>query len=59
MTRDDVYAELGQIVAGRAHDGEHFLFDSTGCGFQDTAAASIVYDRAVEQNRGAEVNLAR
>ena len=59
MTRDDVYAELGEIVAGRAHEGEQFLFDSTGCGFQDTAAASIVYDRAVQQQRGTEVNLAR
>ena len=63
MTRADVYAELGEIVAGRkpgrTRDDEQFIFDSTGCGFQDTAAASIVYDRAVEQGRGLEVNLAR
>src|SRR5205823_3829403 len=63
MTRDDIHAELGEIIAGRkpgrTRDDEHFIFDSTGCGFQDTAAASIAYDRALEQKRGAEVNLAR
>jgi ornithine cyclodeaminase/alanine dehydrogenase-like protein (mu-crystallin family) len=63
MTRDDVHAELGEIVAGRkpgrTRDDEQYIFDSTGCGFQDTAAASIVYDRAVGQKRGMEVNLAR
>jgi ornithine cyclodeaminase/alanine dehydrogenase-like protein (mu-crystallin family) len=63
MTRSDVHAELGEIVAGRkpgrTRDDEHFIFDSTGCGFQDTAAASIVYDRALEQKRGTEVNLER
>jgi len=63
MTREDVHAELGEIVAGRkpgrANGDERFIFDSTGCGFQDTAAASIVYDRAIEQKRGTEVNLAR
>ena len=63
MTRDDVHAELGEIVAGRrpgrTRDDEQFLFDSTGCGFQDTAAASIVFDRAVQQRRGTEVDLAR
>ena len=63
MTRADVYAELGEIVAGRKRgrtsDDEQFIFDSTGCGFQDTAAASIAYDRAVQQKRGREVNLGR
>ena len=63
MTRDDVHAELGAIVAGRksgrTRDDEQFIFDSTGCGFQDTAAASIAYDRAIQQKRGTEVNLAR
>ena len=63
MTRADVHAELGEIVAGRkpgrTRDDEQFIFDSTGCGFQDTAVASIAYDRAVQQKRGLEVNLAR
>ena len=63
MSRGDVYAELGAIVAGkkpgRTRDDEVFIFDSTGIGFQDTAAASIAYDRAIGSGRGLEVNLAR
>jgi alanine dehydrogenase len=63
MTRDDVYAELGAIVAGRkpgrVNDDDVIIFDSTGIGFQDTAAASIAYDRAVKAGRGLEVNLAQ
>jgi ornithine cyclodeaminase/alanine dehydrogenase-like protein (mu-crystallin family) len=63
MSRDDVHAELGAIVAGRkpgrTRDDEVFIFDSTGIGFQDTAAASIAYDRAIRGGRGLEVNLAR
>jgi ornithine cyclodeaminase/alanine dehydrogenase-like protein (mu-crystallin family) len=63
MSRDDVHADLGEIVAGkkrgRENDDEVFIFDSTGAGFQDTAAASIAYDRAIEQKCGIEVNLAR
>ena len=56
MTRDDVRAELGAIVAGRERgresDDEIIIFDSTGAGFQDAAAASIAYERAIEQGRG-------
>ncbi|HWW62262.1 MAG TPA: ornithine cyclodeaminase family protein [Thermoanaerobaculia bacterium] len=63
MTKHDVHAELRDILngrkPGRTNDGEVFIFDSTGVGFQDTAAASIAYDRAVEQHRGLEVDLAR
>jgi alanine dehydrogenase len=51
MTRDDVRAELGAIVAGRVQgrltDDEIIIFDSTGAGFQDTAAAALVYERAI------------
>ena len=50
MTRDDVRAELGAIVAGSAEgrrdDAEIIIFDSTGAGFQDAAAAAIAYERA-------------
>lgn len=56
MTRNDVRAELGAIVAGRAtgrrNDDEVIVFDSTGAGFQDAAAASIAYERALERRRG-------
>ena len=51
LKRDDVRAELGAIVAGRApgrrSDDEIIIFDSTGAGFQDAAAAAIAYERAI------------
>jgi ornithine cyclodeaminase/alanine dehydrogenase len=60
MTRDDVHAELGAIVAGREKGRlgaeEIVVFDSTGAGFQDAAAASIAYERAIERNRGTRVS---
>jgi ornithine cyclodeaminase/alanine dehydrogenase-like protein (mu-crystallin family) len=59
MSRDDVHAELGAIVAGRARgresDDEIIIFDSTGAGFQDAAAASIAYERAVERGVGTKL----
>jgi len=58
MTRDDVYAELGEVVAGtkrgRTSDDEVIVFDSTGMALQDVAAAAIVYERAVAAGRGVE-----
>ena len=47
MTTQDVHAELGEIVAGRkpgrANDAEITVFDSTGTGLQDVAAAVAAY----------------
>jgi alanine dehydrogenase len=47
----DVYAELGEIVAGekqgRAKDDEIIIFDSTGMALQDAAAAIVVYENAL------------
>ena len=61
MTRGGVYAELGEIVAGRKpgreRDDEVIVFDSTGMALQDVAAASIVYDRAVARGAGVRVAL--
>ena len=60
--RDHVRAELGEVVAGkkrgRISDDEIVIFDSTGAGFQDTAAAAIVYERARERGIGTEVRFA-
>ena len=46
MTRGDVHAQLGEIVAGRkagrTGDGQITIADLTGVGFQDTAIASAV-----------------
>jgi alanine dehydrogenase len=51
MTRDDVRAELGEVVAGkkagRLHDDEIVIFDSTGTALQDVAAAAAVYEKAL------------
>lgn len=50
MTRGDVHAELGQVVAGlkrgRAAEDEIIIFDSTGTALQDVAAAVAVYRHA-------------
>lgn len=61
MTKDQVHAELGEIIAGRragrTRDDEIIIFDSTGTALQDVAAAAIVYERAVETGRGLEIDL--
>lgn len=62
MTRQDVYAELGEIVAGRkpgrtARD-ETFVFDSTGMALQDAAVAVVVLERARHQRLGLRLDLA-
>lgn len=49
MRRDDVHAELADLVAGRkggrASPGQITLFDSTGIALQDVAAAALLYER--------------
>jgi alanine dehydrogenase len=56
MRAEDVHAELGEIVAGlkpgRERDEEITIFDSTGTGLQDVAAAIAAYGRALEQGCG-------
>jgi len=55
MTREDVRAELGAVVAGRTagrlHDDEIVVFDSTGTALQDVAAAAVVYEKALAAGR--------
>lgn len=50
MTRADVHGELGEIVTGRKEGrtspDQIILFDSTGMGLQDAAAAALLHDRA-------------
>ena len=54
MTRSDVHAELGEIVAGlksaRASEEETIVFDSSGTALQDVAAAVAVYRRAIRDS---------
>ena len=63
MSVDDVRAELGSVVAGRVagrRDAtEIVVFDSTGSALQDVAAAAVVYERAVANGRGIQVDLGR
>jgi alanine dehydrogenase len=52
MVREDVHAELGEVIAGqkcgRSSDDEVIVFDSTGTALQDVAASVVAYERAVE-----------
>lgn len=56
MRRDDVHADLGEIVAGRKPGRrsaeEIIVFDSTGMALQDVAAAAAVYERAQSSGPG-------
>src|SRR5215212_3827026 len=62
ITRDDVYAELGEIITGRkparTSGEEIIIFDSTGTALQDVAAAAVVYEKAVRDGVGVSLNLA-
>ena len=61
MDREDVHAELADVVAGRRpgrqRADEIIVFDSTGTALQDVAAAQLVYDRAVATGAGMYVDL--
>jgi len=50
MKKEDVYAELSEIVAGkkpgRTSDDEITIFDSTGVAIEDAVAATLVYEKA-------------
>jgi alanine dehydrogenase len=50
VKRSDVVAQLGEVIDRamtiRRTDDDIVVFDSTGAGFEDTAAASVVYERA-------------
>ena len=63
MKQSDVYAELGQIIAGekkgRTSDEEIIVFDSTGTALQDIASAAIVYEKAISRNMGMKLNFAK
>jgi len=53
MKREEVHAELGEVLAGRKRGRstaeEIIIFDSTGTGLQDVAAAIAVYRRAQQE----------
>ena len=53
ITRDDIYAEIGEIVAGmkkgRESNDEITLFDSTGLAIQDISCAFVVFEALKEK----------
>ncbi len=62
LTRDCIYGEIGEIIAGRkpgrVSEEETILYDSTGTALQDVAAASAVYEAARAAGVGTTINLA-
>jgi ornithine cyclodeaminase/alanine dehydrogenase-like protein (mu-crystallin family) len=63
MKREDVHAELCEVIAkrkpGRTAKEQIVVFDSTGTGLQDVAAAIAAYERAVEEGVGDAFQLTR
>ncbi len=61
MAPEIVHATLAEIVAGykagRRDDREITLFDSTGMGLQDVAAAVAIYRRAIAAGAGTRLSL--
>lgn len=61
VTPEHVHATLGEIIAGikpgRTDDGAITLFDSTGMGLQDVAAAIAIYRRARAAGTGTLVSI--
>jgi alanine dehydrogenase len=62
MRREDVHAELADVVsgrkAGRTSEDEITIFDSTGTALQDVAAAVVVYRRGLASRCGQEIDFA-
>lgn len=61
MRREDVHAELADVVSGRRPAGnperDVTVFDSTGTALEDVAAAAAVFEGAVNQGRGSWIRL--
>ncbi|MFB6108673.1 MAG: ornithine cyclodeaminase family protein [Haloplanus sp.] len=62
VDEDHVHAELGEVVAGvaegRTDDEEITVFDSGGTGIETTAAAALVYEKAVDRDLGQSISFA-
>jgi alanine dehydrogenase len=56
ITKDNIWAEIGEIVAGlkqgRQSEAEITVFTSTGLAIQDAVTAKIAYSKAVAANVG-------
>ncbi|WP_049920993.1 ornithine cyclodeaminase family protein [Halopiger djelfimassiliensis] len=62
VSEDDIHAELGEIVAGeapgRTSDDEITVFDSGGTGIETVASAYMLYENALEEDRGTTIEFA-
>lgn len=62
LSMDNVYADLGEIVAGklpgRENDDEIIVYTHMGMGALDVAVGNLAYQRAEEQNVGTVIDLA-
>lgn len=62
VTREYVHAELSEVIAGKKHgrtsEDEIIIFDSTGMALQDVAAAVIVYEKALQSEKGMRLDFA-
>jgi alanine dehydrogenase len=59
ITQDDIYATLGEIVAGKkeGREGDEItIFDSTGLAVQDIVTAWEIYSRAIEKGLGQKID---
>lgn len=63
ITRENVHAELGEVIAGvkpgRTSSDEIIIFDSTGMALQDVVTAAAVYEKAVTGGAGTLMNFGR
>ncbi|MBS7649047.1 alanine dehydrogenase [Candidatus Bathyarchaeota archaeon] len=61
ISREDVWAELGEVVAGkkpgRTSSEEITVFVSTGLAIQDAVTANLVYQRALERGIGKRIKI--
>ena len=62
VTRESVHATLGQVLAGlkpgRTAPDDVIIFDSCGIAIEDVAAAALVYEAALRQQRGVRIDVA-
>lgn len=62
MTKEDVHAELGEVITGakpgRTSSDEIIIFDSTGMALQDVITAAAVYEKAFKEGTGTLMNFA-
>ncbi len=63
ITKDKIYGEIGEIVAGnkkgREREDELTIFDSTGLAIQDISVAYKLYLEALNQGLGTKVRLVK